>query len=132
MSGVISRWVNGGLGLEEIAERLIRVQIENRPAVNVIRLYDSAKTLFYCDPPYLHETRGDAKAYAFEMAEEEHWNLAIALRKCKGKVAISGYRCDLMDNLFKGWRRFDASKKKCHSIKKMRQECVWMNYSAAD
>ena len=128
MSGVISRWVNGGLGLEEIAERLMRVQIENRPAVDIIRLYDSAKTLFYCDPPYLHETRGDAKAYGFEMAEEEHWNLAVALRKCKGKAAISGYRCELMDDLYKGWRRFDASKKKCHSIKKMRQECVWMNY----
>lgn len=132
MSGVISRWVNGGLGLEDIAERLIRVQIENRPAIDVIRLYDSAKTLFYCDPPYLHETRGDAKAYGFEMAEEEHRNLAIALRKCIGKVAISGYRCGLMDDMFKGWRRFDAKEKTCHSIKKMRQECVWMNYSAAD
>jgi len=132
MSGVISRWVNGGIGLEEIAKRLIRVQIENRPAVDIIRLYDSAKTLFYCDPPYLHETRGDAKAYGFEMAEEEHRDLASALRKCKGKVAISGYRCDLMDDMFKGWRRFDAPKKICHSIKKMRQECVWMNYSATD
>ena len=128
MSGVVSRWINGTEGLEEIAERLLRIQIENRPAIDVIRLYDSPKTLFYCDPPYLHETRGDSKAYGFEMDEEEHWNLALVLRKCKGKVAISGYRCKLMDDLYRGWKRFDAPKKFCHSIKKMRQECLWMNY----
>jgi DNA adenine methylase len=55
--------------LTDATQRLIRVQIENRPAVDVIRLYDSPKTLFYCDPPYLHATRGDAKAYGFEMDE---------------------------------------------------------------
>ena len=128
MSGVVSRWVNGAEALPDIGDRLLRVQIENRPAPEVIRLYDSPKTLFYCDPPYLHETRGDSKAYGFEMDEEQHWNLALALRKCKGKVAISGYRCKLMDDLYKKWNRFDAQKKSCHSIKKIRQECLWMNY----
>ena len=29
------------------------MQIENRPAVDVIRLYDGGATLFYCDPPYV-------------------------------------------------------------------------------
>ena len=67
MSGVISRWFGGVEALGEIGERLLRVQIENRPAIDVIRLYDGAETLFYCDPPYLHETRGDSKAYGFEM-----------------------------------------------------------------
>src|SRR5207247_4218717 len=47
MSGVISRWLGGVAQLPEIAERLVRVQIENRPAVDVIRLYDSRTTLFY-------------------------------------------------------------------------------------
>ena len=51
MSGVISRWLGGVQALPEIAERLLRVQIENRPAVDVIWLYDSPDTLFYCDPP---------------------------------------------------------------------------------
>lgn len=41
MSGVISRWLGGVSMLPEIAARLLRVQIENRPALNVIRLYDS-------------------------------------------------------------------------------------------
>jgi DNA adenine methylase len=128
MSGVVSRWLGGVGALAEIGERLARVQIENRPAEDVLRLYDDEKTLFYCDPPYLHETRGDSKAYGFEMQDDEHIQLAAALNKCKGKVAISGYRCDLMDRLYQGWRRFDAAPKQCHSIKKERQECLWRNY----
>lgn len=76
MSGVVSRWLGGVDALDDIAQRLIRVQIENRPAVDVIRLYDSPDTLFYCDPPYLHSTRGDARAYGFEMHEGDHRELA--------------------------------------------------------
>lgn len=128
MSGVVSRWFGGVEALQGVAERFLRVQIENRPAADVIRLYDSPGTLFYCDPPYLHETRGDSKAYGFEMDEDAHRELAAVLSKVRGKAAISGYRCDLMDKLFKGWRRFDAPIKQCHSIKKMRQESCWMNY----
>jgi len=50
------------------------------------------------------------------------------LNSVQGKAAISGYRCDSMDNWYKGWRRFDAEQKQCHSIKRVRQECLWMNY----
>lgn len=128
MSGVISRWFGGIEALADIANRLLRVQIENRPAIDAIQLYDSADTLFYCDPPYLHQTRGDGKAYGFEMNETEHMELASVLCGCKGKVAISGYRCQMMDELYKDWRRFDAPVKQCHSVKKLRQECLWMNY----
>lgn len=128
MSGVVSRWLGGVEALPEIGSRLIRVQIENRPALDVLRLYDSPTTLFYCDPPYLHDTRGDSSAYGYEMEQGEHVALAEALNSCKGKVALSGYRNKLMDKLYKGWRRFDAPAKQCHSIKKVRQESVWMNY----
>ena len=128
MSGVVSRWVGGIDGLQEVVERLLRVQIENRPAIDAIRLYDSPGTLFYCDPPYLHETRGDAKAYKFEMDEAHHEELAAVLNECAGKVAVSGYRCQQMDKLYAGWRRFDAPIKQCHSVKQARQESLWMNY----
>lgn len=128
MSGVVSRWLGSIQTLPAIAERLLRVQIENRPALEVIKLYDSAKTLFYCDPPYVHSTRGDSKAYGFEMNEDAHLALSIGLKKCKGKVALSGYRCDLMDHLYKSWHRHDATPKNCHSVKQLRQEALWMNY----
>jgi len=128
MSGVVSRWLGSVEGLAEVAERILRVQIENRPALEVIKLYDSSQTLFYCDPPYPHESRGDNKAYGFEMTNEEHEDLARLLNIIKGKAAVSGYRCDLLDKMYDGWCRFDAPTKNCHSIKKARTETLWINY----
>lgn len=128
MSGVVSRWFGGIEALSGIAERLLRVQIENRPALDVIRCYDSPTTLFYCDPPYPHESRGDSRAYGFEMDERAHRELAAMLHTVQAKVAVSGYRCRLMDELYAGWRRHDARPKHCHSIKQLRRESVWMNY----
>jgi len=70
MSGVVSRWLGSVEALPEIAERFLRVQIENRPALEIIDLYDDSETLFYCDPPYVHDSRGDSKAYGYEMTDE--------------------------------------------------------------
>lgn len=128
MSGVVSRWLGSVEMLPFLAERLLRVQIENRPADAIVELYDDPKTLFYCDPPYVHGSRGDNKAYAYEMSDAEHVKFAQVLQLCKGKVAISGYRSELYDRLYKGWRRIDAESKACHSTKGMRQESVWLNF----
>lgn len=128
MSGVVSRWLGGVEALDNIIRRLERVQIENRPAIDTIRIYDSPGTLFYCDPPYVHATRGDSKAYGFEMSDDQHAAFAAVLTKIKGKAAVSGYRCKQMDKWFKGWRRFDAPIKMSHAVKQTRQESVWMNY----
>jgi DNA adenine methylase len=128
MSGVVSRWLGSVKGLPEIAERLLRVQIENRPALEVIKLYDGPDTLFYCDPPYPHQARGDSKAYGFEMTDIEHEELAIVLNQVDGRVAISGYRCHLMDRLYKQFKCTEAPAKKCHSVKRLRSEALWTNY----
>jgi DNA adenine methylase len=128
MSGVVSRWVGGIGALGEIADRLARVQIENRPAVEVIKLYDAKETLFYVDPPYVHDSRGDAKAYGYEMTDAHHEELAAALHRCKGKVAISGYRGSLMDTLYKDWFRHHSPEKMCHSVKQARSEMLWTNF----
>lgn len=128
MAGVVSRWLGSVEMLPEIAARLLRVQIENRPAIECIRLYDDPKTLFYCDPPYPHEARGDAKAYGFEMSDFEHRELAKTLCAARGKVALSGYRCDLLDSMYRSWKRIDAPEKLCHSSKGTRIEALWTNY----
>jgi DNA adenine methylase len=79
MAGAVSRWLGSVEGLPQIVQRLQRVQIENAPAIEVIRRYDSQSTLFYCDPPYPHEARGDSKAYGYEMMDREHEELAEIL-----------------------------------------------------
>ena len=131
MSGVVSRWLGGVDALDSIAQRLIRVQFENRPAVDVIRLYDASQTLFYCDPPYLHDTRGDAKAYGFEMNEDQHQEFAHTVNECKGMVAVSGYDHPLMDKLFRPDRWFKTSgpEKTIHSTKGIRKEMLWTNFN---
>lgn len=128
MSGVVSRWLGSVEALPEIAVRLLRVQIENRPALEVIKLYDSDDTFFYCDPPYPHESRGDSNAYGYEMDDSQHVQLAKSLNGVSGKAAISGYRCELMDRLYAGWRLVESPAKKCHSIKKERTEALWLNF----
>ncbi len=130
MSGVISRWLGGIEDLAFIAERLLRVQIENRPAIDVIQLYDSRETLFYCDPPYIHGTRGDTKSYGYEMSDDEHRRLAKVLNSAKGLVAISNYQCDLMDELYPApkWKKHRSPLRTIHSTKDKRQEVLWVNY----
>lgn len=134
MAGAISRWLGAIEDLPEIALRLLRVQIENRPAIEIIRLYDSPNTLFYCDPPYLHETRGDNNAYAYEMSDEEHRQLAEVLNSVQGLVAISGYDCDLMNELYSppNWVKNVGPTRTIHSTKDKRTEILWTNYNSAE
>ena len=132
MGGAVSRWLGSVEGLSEIVQRLLRVQIENAPALEVIKRYDSEETLFYCDPPYVHSSRGDSKAYAYEMTDGEHRQLAHVLHHIKGKVALSGYRCDLMEELYGDWHSIEAGSKYCHSIKQPRTEVLWVNYDVED
>jgi len=128
MAGAVSRWLNRILALWMVAERLKRVQIECDDAINVIRRYDSDDTLFYCDPPYPHEARGDPHAYGFEMTIAQHRKLARVLHSVKSMVALSGYRCQLLEELYGDWIRVDAPEKIIHSVKESRMESLWINY----
>jgi DNA adenine methylase len=135
MAGAVSRWLGSVEGLSEIVQRLLRVQIEQGPAVEVIKRYDSAETLFYCDPPYPHDSRSDVNAYGFEMTDREHRELADVLHNVQGKVAISSYHCRLMDELYGDWDYIESPPKKAHSTntrsdnkKRDRVEVLWINY----
>jgi DNA adenine methylase len=134
MSGVVSRWLGAVEMLPDIAERLLRVQIENRPAIEAIQLYDSPETLFYCDPPYIHETRGDSKAYSHEMSDSDHKELAAVLNETQGMVAISNYDCNLMNELYRQprWHKLVGPEKTNHATKGKRTEILWTNYDPKD
>ncbi|NJO52956.1 MAG: DNA adenine methylase, partial [Leptolyngbyaceae cyanobacterium RM2_2_4] len=96
--------------------------------IEVIQRYDSEETLFYCDPPYPHDSRGDANAYRYEMTDDEHRQLAKVLKEVKGKVALSGYHCDLLDQLYEDWDYIESYPKQCLSVKQPRTEVLWVNY----
>lgn len=128
MAGAVSRWLGSVEGLSEIVQRLLRVQIENASAIEVIQRYDSEETFFYCDPPYPHESRGDSNAYGYEMTDREHQKLAEVLGNVKGKVALSGYHCELLDTLYQDWNYIESNPKQCFSVKQPRTEVLWINY----
>jgi DNA adenine methylase len=131
MNGNVSEWLSAVDGLPEVHARLRRVLIENMPAVDLIRREDAPFTLFYCDPPYLHETRKATEAYAFEMTEANHQELLDVLRQCKGKVMLSGYPSKLYDDALTGWNRhpFDLANHAANGKEKRREtEVVWCNF----
>lgn len=130
MAGAVSRWLGSVEGLEYIAARLLRVQIENDDALKIIQRYDSDETLFYCDPPYIHSTRGDNNAYGNEMTDNDHIKLAEIVNSSKGLFAISNYDCDLMNELYPlpKWKKYISPPKVIHSTKDLRQEVLWVNY----
>ena len=132
MAGAVSRWLGSIDGLPEIVQRLLRVQIENVPALELIERYDTEDTLFYMDPPYVHESRNDSNAYGYEMTDEEHAELADMLHSIRGRAVVSGYRTALYDRLFADWVRIDAPTKTCNSSKGQRQESLWLNFHPGD
>ncbi|MEH1931607.1 MAG: DNA adenine methylase [Nostoc sp.] len=132
MAGAVSRWLGSVEDLPGIVQRLLRVQMEHDSAIKVIQRYDSEDTLFYCDPPYPHASRGDRQAYAYEMTDEQHRELSNILHNIKGKVAISSYQCSLMQELYSDWKSIEAPTKTCHSTKGLRTETLWVNYALDD
>lgn len=107
------------------AERLRKVQIENRPALEVIRRFDCRDVFMYIDPPYLPGTRS-RKQYRYEMADTDHEELLKTLLESRAKIMISGYESDMYNDYLGGWQK--ESFKSCAMNGKQRTEVVWMNY----
>lgn len=109
----------------QAAERLRGVQIENRPAADLIPRFNFQKVLIYCDPPYMLNTR-HGKQYRYEMDAEEHEKLLALLLAHKGPVVISGYETELYNDMLAGWKRFETTSYSQVCSKK--REVIWMNY----
>jgi DNA adenine methylase len=131
MNEQASAWLNAVQGLPLVHSRLKRVAVLNKPALDVLAQEDGTRTLFYCDPPYLHETRTDRDTYQHEMSEEEHQNLLTTLLAVKGKVILSGYHSTLYDTSLRKWNfhDFELPNNAASGGKKRRMiEAVWCNF----
>jgi DNA adenine methylase len=119
-------WMNYPDALRVTIQRLRGVVIENRNAINVMRQHDAPETLHYADPPYVMSTRSDKHGdYSHEMTDSDHQTLAAGLAGLKGMVIVSGYRCDLYDSLYAGWKRFDRSARADNAAKRI--ESLWLS-----
>lgn len=94
--------------LQSWHDRLTRVQIDNRDAPEVIRYWDGPETVFYVDPPYMHETRATGNMYDHEASDAHHEALVKTLLSLKGQAAVSGYDAPLYRRLdAAGWERVE-------------------------
>ena len=121
----VSCWNRLPADLLDAAVRLKCVQIENRPALDLIRRFNYENVLIYADPPYLLETRG-GKQYRHEMTEQDHVDLLDALKQHKGSVIISGYPSEMYDRELTGWSRI--TRKSYNQNAEQRTEVLWCNF----
>lgn len=117
--------------LAAVAERLHRVSLECRPALEVIRAYgEFPGVLLYVDPPYLGSARSDnPRQYRHELHREaEHRELAEALHACRARVVLSGYPSALYDRLYGDWHvtRIGAATGQ-GGVWQARTEVLWSN-----
>jgi DNA adenine methylase len=118
-------WVNLPEKILQAAERLRGVQIENMPAVELIKRFNYKNVLIYCDPPYILGTR-HGKQYRCEMSDDDHRNLLQVLLNHSGPVIISGYESELYNEMLKGWRKESITAYSQVCSKKT--EVIWMNF----
>lgn len=118
-------WVHLPEKIMQTAERLRGVQIECRPAVELIRRFNYPNVLIYADPPYVVDTR-HGKQYRHEMDNAAHADLLEALLAHEGPVILSGYDNPLYQEMLKGWHR-EQKESRTQSLA-IKTETLWMNF----
>lgn len=119
-------WNNLPEWMLEVCERLKNAQIDNRPAVEVIKRFNYPNVFIYADPPYLLSTRC-RKQYKHEMTEQNHCELLEALLQHKGTAIISGYDSNLYNEYLKDWRKETILS--ADQLSRPRMECIWTKNS---
>lgn len=116
--GHVAQWWKRVAWTTDWHERLATVILEQDTAERVIARWDTERTVFYVDPPYVPETRTNRRFYRHELSLDDHQDLVDQLLAVKGAVVLSGYANPLYDQLDDaGWRR--------HGLK--RRELIWTN-----
>ena len=113
--------------IKALAERMSEVQIENRPAEELlVRASDKEDALFYIDPPYRYAMDPSDTYSRYSYSRDD---MTDALSGLRGKAAISGYE-DEWDHL--AWQRHEfathANSVGGKNRAVGRTEVLWTNY----
>lgn len=118
----------------DVATRLRSVLVECVDYRELFARFDDRDALFYCDPPYLGETRSGS-IYEHEMlGAHEHDEFARVCNDSKASVMVSGYPSAAYESMFPAprWNRTDfetTSSSDPHAETNKRViECVWCNF----
>jgi DNA adenine methylase len=121
-------WAGWPAQVPAFVARLRGVLIDCKDARLVMREHDAPETLHYVDPPYVHSTRERGRGYAHEMTDGDHVTLSDTLMALEGMVVLSGYRCELYDELYRDWRRVDREVTVFRARRST--ESLWLNPAA--
>lgn len=117
-----------------IHDRIKHVQIECRDAIDILTEWDGPDTVFYCDPPYVLETRSKRKYYAVEPGDDYHRELVDTLTRVRGQVVLSGYLHPVYERLAGfGWKADSYGARAMMTVHETgeerddRREVVWRN-----
>lgn len=113
--------------IKEMTLRLKQVQIECRPAIELIEKYSREDVCMYVDPPYVLSTR-TRKQYSVEMDDRDHEDLLEILDQSKSKILLSGYDSDLYNKQLSNWDRLEFSATAEKGLP--RTEVLWMNFQS--
>lgn len=127
-------WTRWPAGIGAYVTRLHGVTIENADALDVMRRHDTAATLHYVDPPYVHATRGQEglqvkHTYRHEMDDAAHGALLEVLKDLKGMAMVSGYSTPLYEERLAGWARHEFEALADGARKRL--EVLWLSPSCA-
>ena len=118
-------WCNLPGKIMQAAERLRGVQIENRPAVELVERFNYPNVLIYLDPPYVLSAR-NGKQYKYELDDKDQIKLLDVALAHKGPLLISGYDNELYNDRLHEWYREETT---CYSqVCSKKREILWMNF----
>lgn len=121
--------------LPEIHDRLSRVTVYNRDAIEIMEKFNQPNVFMYLDPPYVLSTRSSAERYAVDMTDEQQEAFINTCIDSKAKLLISGYDCDLYNKLIdNGFTKASFTVNTIDGARnpKTKVESLWLNYEIDD
>ena len=114
---------------ERLCQRLERVTIENRNALDVIDCYDAPDTFHFVDPPYVNS---DCGHYEDTFNEQNMEQLLQLLETVKGKFMLTMFPFDMIDRYARknGWiiHRIERTISASKSNRRRQEEWMVCNY----
>lgn len=130
MSKSVSDYLSAIDRLSELHQKLSKVIVTNKDGISLIERYNTPNCFLYLDPPYETSTRGSAR-YEVDMDRETHLRLLDAVQNSDAKILLSGYDCDIYNQLEQsGWRKeqFEVNTVDGKRRSKTKVETLWFNY----
>lgn len=134
ISEAVNKFLQSVDGLDMIVQRLKVVQIECRSYDWLLNSYDTPETLFYLDPPYDNEKR-NSSTYEYDFIRKDHYRMRDMVADVKGKVAVSCYDSDFIQELYAGLIKegrfhFIKGPRRKNSMSDVQaRECLITNYN---